>query len=124
RLRAADARARYRRECYTSPRERTEQRTNTRPDLQSKATRRLHRRTPAHYEIARGLAGTGSFSDPAHGKLLEARNPVVQGWLDAADTLDAQGEVSLAGEVRHFVRHLPRVLTDKEKLAAALVAHL
>ena len=75
-------------------------------------------------EIARELARTGSFSDPARARLLETRKAVIHGWLDAADTLDAQGEVILAGEVRHFARHLPRVLTDREQLAVALVTHL
>jgi Relaxase/Mobilisation nuclease domain len=75
-------------------------------------------------EIARELARTGSFSDPARAKLLETRRAVIDGWLSVADTLDTQGEVILAGEVRHFARHLPRVLTDKEQLAAALVTHL
>ena len=75
-------------------------------------------------EIARELARAGSFSDPARTKLLVARKAVIHSWLNAADTLDGQGEVILAGEVRHFARHLPRVLTDNEQLAAALVAHL
>jgi type IV secretion system T-DNA border endonuclease VirD2 len=75
-------------------------------------------------EIARELARTGSFSDPARAKLLEGRKAVVQGWLDAANTLDAQGESTLAGKVRHFVRHLPRVLTAREQLALGLVTHL
>ena len=43
---------------------------------------------------------------------------------DVADTLDAQGEISLASEVRHFARHLPRVLTDKEHVAVVLLKHL
>lgn len=75
-------------------------------------------------EIAHNLARTGSFSDPARTKLLETRKTVIHGWLAAADTLDAQGEAILAGEARHFARHLPLVLTDREQLALALVTHL
>jgi hypothetical protein len=56
--------------------------------------------------------------------LLETRKAITQGWLDVADALGAQGEASLAGEVRHFARHLPSVLTDKERVAAALIQHL
>jgi hypothetical protein len=34
------------------------------------------------------------------------------------------GETSLANEVRYFSRNLPRVLTDKERVAAAFIQHL
>jgi hypothetical protein len=49
---------------------------------------------------------------------------ITHGWLNVANTLDAQGETSLASEVRHFARHLPRVLTDKEHVAVAILKHL
>ena len=74
-------------------------------------------------EVASQLQRAGSFSDPARARLLETRKAVVNGWLNIADSLDIQGEVILAGDVRHFARHLPRVLTDREHLAAALVEH-
>lgn len=32
--------------------------------------------------------------------------------------LDEQGEEILAGEVRYFAKHLPPVLTDRQRLAA------
>jgi len=38
--------------------------------------------------------------------------------------LDRQGEVSLAGDVRYFAKHLPPVLTDRERMAAAILNHL
>lgn len=43
--------------------------------------------------------------------------PVEQlgGAAEIADTLDLQGEIILAGNVRYFARHLPAVLTDKER---------
>ena len=75
-------------------------------------------------EVATQLRETGSFHDPARTKLLETRKAITHGWLEVADALDAQGEASLAGEVRHFARHLPRVLTDKERIAIALVEHI
>lgn len=74
-------------------------------------------------DVASQLATTGSFSDPARARLLETRKAVLHGWLSIADTLDTQGEPILAGEVRYFARHLPRVLTDSEHIASALVEH-
>jgi hypothetical protein len=35
--------------------------------------------------------------------------------------LDRQGEAGLAGEVRQFVKSMPPVLTDRERIAAELV---
>ncbi|MEQ1582161.1 MAG: relaxase/mobilization nuclease domain-containing protein [Steroidobacteraceae bacterium] len=74
--------------------------------------------------IARELGQTGAFRDPARPQLLETRKAVLANWNRTADTLDAQGEATLAGEVRHFARHLPPVLTDRERLAAEFVRHL
>ena len=75
-------------------------------------------------DIAKQLMLTGSFHDPARAKLFETRKSVVTGWLYIADALDLQSEGTLAGNVRRFARHLPRVLTDKEKLAEQFVIHL
>jgi hypothetical protein len=75
-------------------------------------------------DIAGQLRETGSFHDSVRAKLLETRKAIIHGWLDVADALDAQGEASLAGEVHHLARHLRRALTDKERVAAALVQHL
>jgi hypothetical protein len=74
--------------------------------------------------IAREISQTGTFRDPAHGKLLETRKAVVAGWMGIAATLDAQGEIVLAGDVRYFANHLPRVLTDRERLAGEFIRHL
>jgi hypothetical protein len=41
--------------------------------------------------------------------------------MKAADVLDSQGEVILAGDVRYFAGHLPPVLTDRQRLAAQLI---
>jgi hypothetical protein len=79
----------------------------------------LHRVT----EVASELARAKSFYDSARARLLETRTAVIHGRLNIAAILDIQGEVTLAGEVRHFARHLPRVLTDREHVAAALVEH-
>jgi len=42
---------------------------------------------------------------------------IVAGWLRIAEALERQGETTLGGDVRHFTRHIPRVLTDKEQQA-------
>jgi relaxase-like protein len=67
--------------------------------------------------IAAELSATRAIRDPARGRLLETRNAVVTGWMGIAATLDAQGEIVLAGDVRCFASHLPKVLTDRERLA-------
>jgi hypothetical protein len=74
--------------------------------------------------IATELAKNGRFSEPARAKLMETRKAVVANWMKIADTLDRQGEVILAGDVRYFAKHLPPALTDTERLAAKFTQHL
>jgi hypothetical protein len=74
--------------------------------------------------IATELAKNGRFSEPARAKLIEIRKAVVANWMKIADTLDRQGEVVLAGDVRYFATHLPPALTDTERLAAKFAQHL
>jgi hypothetical protein len=74
--------------------------------------------------IAQELSQTGAVRDPAHGKLIATRKEVVANWMKAADMLDAQGEIALAGDVRYFANHLPPVLTDKEDLARRFIRHI
>jgi hypothetical protein len=74
--------------------------------------------------VARELCMTGTVRDPARGRLQETRRTVVSGWMVIAERLDAQGEIELAGDVRYFAKHLPPVLTDRERLAQDLVRHL
>jgi hypothetical protein len=74
--------------------------------------------------IARELARSGTIQDPGHAKLGETRKAVVAGWLGVAAVLDNQGEAALAGEVRQFVRTLPPVLTDRERIAGELIRHV
>lgn len=38
-----------------------------------------------------------------------------------AAALDAQGEIVLAGDLRYFAKHLPPVLTGRERLAAEFI---
>ena len=74
--------------------------------------------------IASELAKNGHFSEPTRANLVEARKAVVANWMKIADSLDRQGEVILAGDVRYFAKHLPPALTDMERLAARYVQHL
>jgi hypothetical protein len=60
----------------------------------------------------------------SHERLLESRKAIVFQWLTFASALDLQGETALAEEVRHFASQLPRVLTDRERLAMALVENI
>ena len=68
-------------------------------------------------DVIRQLSETGTVRDQARELLVETRKKLVANWTATADALDAQGETVLAGEVRDFVRGLPRVLTDKERMA-------
>ena len=71
--------------------------------------------------IAQELSRSRTIVDPARERLLKTRESLVSTWMKAADVLDAQGEIVLAGDVRYFAKHLPPVLTDRQKLAAQLV---
>ena len=68
-------------------------------------------------DVAQHLSRNDSFREPVHNKLVETRRELVMGWLGIADTLNQQGETALATEVRYFAQHLPKVLTDRERLA-------
>ena len=74
-------------------------------------------------DVVRELRSTGTVRDPANSHLVETRKALVAAWLRTADQLDAQGEAVLASEVRHFSRHLPPVLTDRERLAAQFLKY-
>ena len=71
--------------------------------------------------IATELSRSRTIVDPARDKLIETRKSLVSAWLKAAEVLDAQGEIILAGDVRYFVKHLPPVLTDRQRLAAQFI---
>ena len=71
--------------------------------------------------IAQELALSKTVADPARERLLETRKSLVSTWIKAAEVLDAQGEMILAGDVRYFANHLPPVLTDRQRLAAQFI---
>jgi hypothetical protein len=74
--------------------------------------------------IAAEIAKTDTVRDPARAKLVESRKAVVAGWYGIATALDNQGEIVLAGDVRYFANHLPKVLTDRERLALDFIAYV
>lgn len=74
--------------------------------------------------VARELARSGTIRDPAHAKLAGTRKAVVAGWIGVAILLDERGETALAAEVRQFVKSLPPVLTDRERIAGEFTRHL
>ena len=49
--------------------------------------------------IAQELSRNRTIVDPAREKLLKTRESLVSAWMKAADVLDAQGEIILAGDV-------------------------
>jgi len=71
--------------------------------------------------VAQELSRSRTVVDPAREQLLKTRESLVSTWMNAADVLDAQGEIILAGDVRYFAKHLPPVLTDRQKLAAQFI---
>jgi hypothetical protein len=74
--------------------------------------------------VVKELKETGTVRDPGRKKLVETRKAVVDSWMRAANILDRQGEISLAGDVRYFVKHLPPVLTERESIATGIIARL
>jgi Relaxase/Mobilisation nuclease domain len=71
--------------------------------------------------IANELLVSRTIVDPARERMLETRKALVSTWMKAADVLDAQGEIILAGDVRYFASHLPPVLTDRQRLATQFI---
>jgi hypothetical protein len=74
--------------------------------------------------VVKELQETGTVRDPGRKRLVEARKSVVDSWMRAAEVLDRQGEIILAGDVRQFAKHLPPLLTDRERIAAGILSQL
>ncbi|HLN48877.1 MAG TPA: relaxase/mobilization nuclease domain-containing protein [Steroidobacteraceae bacterium] len=70
--------------------------------------------------VATELYRSGTVEGPA-AQRLETRKSLVSAWMKAAEVLDEQGEVILAGEVRYFATHLPPVLTDRQRFAGQFI---
>jgi hypothetical protein len=71
--------------------------------------------------IANELSRSRTIVDPARDRLIETRRSLVSAWMKAAEVLDGQAEIILAGDVRYFVKRLPPVLTDRQRLAAQFI---
>jgi hypothetical protein len=71
--------------------------------------------------IKKELRETRTISDPARARLLETRKAVVDAWNTVASKLEAQGDIDLGDQIRYFARHLPPVLTDRERLAVEMI---
>ena len=103
--------------CGGAPESFTKDRVYRTPPSRSRALRDRVR------SVASELHETGTIRDPARRKLVATRKSVVDGWMEIAARLDAQGEVVLAGDVRYFASNLPKVLTDRERLAVQLLRY-
>jgi len=71
-------------------------------------------------ELLRG----GLRPEPGKAELLATREHVLEDWNATAASLRDQGEPQLAREVENFVRRMPEVGTDKERIAKALLAQV
>jgi Relaxase/Mobilisation nuclease domain len=60
--------------------------------------------------------------EPGKEKLLRTRKEVRRAWLALSDTLIRDGHPELATQVRRYVEELPRPGTEKEYIAATLLA--
>jgi hypothetical protein len=60
--------------------------------------------------------------EPGKEKLLRTREEVRRGWLAVSDTLSRDGHVELATQVRQYVEQMPKPGTEKEYIAARLLA--
>jgi hypothetical protein len=74
--------------------------------------------------VARELQHGELARESGQSRLLETRRVVTCDWLATAQALRAQGEAALAREVEAFVKDMPRVRTDRDRIAAGLMAQI
>jgi hypothetical protein len=67
--------------------------------------------------VAAELLNGNVCAETGKRKVAETRREVENGWRAASDILAERGYSGLAAEVRHFVKHMPPPLTEKEQLA-------
>lgn len=75
-------------------------------------------------QVAREIQAGALTPEAGKAKLAATRQAVRTGWLGTAQVLRTQGETQLAAEVEAFARSLPAARTDKEMIAAGLLAQL
>jgi hypothetical protein len=72
--------------------------------------------------VARELNAGKLQIEPGKEKLLSTREEVRRGWLAVSDTLSRDGHPEIAAQVRRYVEQMPRLGTEKEYIAATLLA--
>jgi Relaxase/Mobilisation nuclease domain len=60
--------------------------------------------------------------EPGKEKLMRTREEVCRAWLAVSDTLSRDGNTELAAQVKRYVEQMPRPETEKEYIAARLLA--
>ena len=89
-----------------------------------RATKRgdsTHTRTRIEAVAAEILKGD-LHVEPGKSTLRATRKEVERGWHATSDILIAQGHPELAAQVRWFANQMPPTKTEKEQLAAAMIA--
>jgi len=71
--------------------------------------------------VANELLTGGVRIEPGKSALTETRRAVERGWRATINVLQTQGRSDLADEVRRFVEQMPPPVTEKERLAHALL---
>jgi Relaxase/Mobilisation nuclease domain len=74
--------------------------------------------------VGRELVAGTLKPDPGKRVLLGTRQAVLDGWRGLAGLLEGDGNRRLAGIVRRFAETMPPPLTEKERVAHKLEAHL
>jgi hypothetical protein len=82
-----------------------------------------YQRAQAEAVAAELLHGKTGF-DAGKVTLLKTRQAIERGWHEVSATLRRDGLLDLANDVRRFLSAMPRVQTEIEQLAAALLARL
>jgi hypothetical protein len=72
--------------------------------------------------VARMLQEGQPITPEARARLVATRKAVIQGWLAIREQLVVQGQVPLAREIEPFLRAMPKVRTDQERIAEELLA--
>jgi hypothetical protein len=70
------------------------------------------------------LRGGRLQPEPGLEKIKQTRAAVEAGWHATAEVLGRQGELELAQEVEQFVKAMPPARTEKQQIAAGLVASM
>lgn len=75
-------------------------------------------------QVAREIQAGRLAPEPGKTKLNATRETVRSGWLATAEVLRGQGQAQLAAEVEAFAKSMPAARTDREMIAAGLLARI